>query len=298
MIPNHYGELAALAVAVFWSITALSFEAASKRAGSLPVNLIRLLVGFIFLSVFNYIFRGRLLPLDASEHNWIWLCASGLIGFSLGDLCLMQSFTLIGSWLAMLIMTLAPALAAVFGRLILGEQLSGLSMAGMAITLTGIALAIWQPQGGKVETSPGVRAKGLLLAFGGALGQALGIVLSKYGMQGYPPFAATQIRVLAGIAGFMVIVTIFGKWTHVRFAAKNKGAMAFLTLGAFFGPFLGVSFSLLAIQYTSTGIASTIMATVPIFLIPPSILLFRHRITFREVLGTAVSIVGLAVFFL
>ena len=298
MIQSHYGEMAALAVAVFWSITALSFEAASRRAGSLPVNLLRLLVGLIFLSVFNYISRGRLLPLDASAHNWIWLCASGVIGFSLGDLCLMKSFTLIGSWLAMLIMTLAPAGAAVFGWLILGEQLSGLSIAGMVMTLAGIALTIWQPERSASKSTPGGRATGLLLAFGGALGQALGIVLSKYGMQGYPPFAATQIRVLAGIAGFALIVTLLGKWQQVGLATRNKSAMGFLTVGAFFGPFLGVSFSLLAIHYTSTGIASTIMATVPIFLIPPSILLFKHRITFREVLGTAVSIAGLAVFFL
>ena len=55
MIQNHYGEFAALLVAFFWSITALSFEAASKKVGSLPVNIIRLVIGLAFLSAMNLI---------------------------------------------------------------------------------------------------------------------------------------------------------------------------------------------------------------------------------------------------
>jgi drug/metabolite transporter (DMT)-like permease len=71
-----------------------------------------------------------------------------------------------------------------------------------------------------------------------------------------------------------------------------------ISIGAFFGPFLGVSFSLVAIRYTSTGVASTIMAMVPIFIIPPSIWFFKHKITTREIIGTVVSLVGVVLFFL
>jgi drug/metabolite transporter (DMT)-like permease len=74
--------------------------------------------------------------------------------------------------------------------------------------------------------------------------------------------------------------------------------MSHITLGAFFGPFLGVSFSLIAIRHTSTGVASTIMALVPIFIIPPSIWLFKHKITTREIIGTIVSLAGVFLFFL
>lgn len=138
----------------------------------------------------------------------------------------------------------------------------------------------------------------MLFAFGGALGQALGIVFSKYGMQQYSPFAATQIRIIAGIIGFIVLVTLLHKWVFVRSALMDIKAMVPLTIGSFFGPFLGVSFSLLAIQHTSAGIASTIMALVPIFIIPPSVLLFKHKITIREVIGTLISLFGVSLFFL
>lgn len=298
MISNHYGELAALLVAFFWSITALSFEAASRRVGSLPVNIIRLVIGLIFLSFLNLFFRGYLFPADASLHNWIWLSVSGIIGFVIGDFFLIKSFTIIGSWFAMLIMTLAPPMAAVFGRILINERLSLLSVTGIFITMTGIVIAIFRRDKGNGRVTVSKPLIGLLYAFGGALGQALGIVFSKYGMQQYNPFAATEIRIITGIIGFTVLITILGKWQSVRTALTDRKAMLPITIGSFFGPFLGVSFSLVAIQLTSTGVASTIMALVPIFIIPPSIWLFRHKITVREVIGTFISLMGVALFFL
>jgi drug/metabolite transporter (DMT)-like permease len=257
-----------------------------------------LVIGLVFLSGVNWISRGLLLPTDASLHNWIWLSVSGLIGFVIGDFLLFKSFTVIGSWLAMLIMTLAPPMAALFGWFLLDERLSMLSLAGIVITLAGIIVAIFKPgsENGNVTNSKPVA--GLLFAFGGALSQALGIVFSKYGMQQYSPFAATQIRIIAGIIGVMVLITFLRKWTSVQSALIDRKAMIPITIGSFFGPFLGVSFSLLAVQNTSTGIASTIMALVPIFIIPPSILLFKHKITVREVIGTVISLLGVALFFL
>jgi drug/metabolite transporter (DMT)-like permease len=298
MLQKHYGEFAALLVAFFWSITALSFESASRKVGSLPVNIIRLVIGLGFLTLLNLLFRGLLLPTDASLHNWIWLSVSGLIGFVLGDFFLFKSYTIIGSWFAMLIMTLAPPMAAIFGWLLLHESLSLLSITGIIITLSGIVIAMFKRDKENRRMTVSKPLIGLLYAFGGALGQALGIVFSKYGMQQYNPFAATQIRIIMGILGFIVLITLAGKWRSVHAALSNRKAMLPITIGSFFGPFLGVSFSLLAIQHTSTGIASTIMALVPIFIIPPSIWLFKHKVTIREIIGTIISLSGVALFFL
>lgn len=298
MLQAHYGEFAALLVAFFWSITALSFEAASRKVGSLPVNIIRLIIGLAFLTLLNIIIRGLWLPTDASLHNWIWLSVSGLIGFVLGDFFLFKSFAMIGSWFAMLIMTLAPPMAALFGYFLLREQLSPMSWAGIIITMTGIIIAMFRHDKENQKMTVSKPLIGLLYAFIGALGQALGIVFSKYGMQQYNPFAATQIRIIVGIIGFVILITMLGKWKPVHAALVDRKAMIPITVGSFFGPFLGVSFSLIAIRYTSTGVASTIMALVPIFIIPPSIWLFKHKVTTREIIGTIISLGGVALFFL
>jgi drug/metabolite transporter (DMT)-like permease len=117
-------------------------------------------------------------------------------------------------------------------------------------------------------------------------------------MKDYDPFAATQIRIIAGIAGYAILVTIIARWGAVIKATSNSRGMMLTSIGAFFGPFLGVSFSLVAIKYTEAGIASTIMALVPVFIILPSVLLYKQKVTLAELLGSIISVGGVALFFL
>jgi drug/metabolite transporter (DMT)-like permease len=297
-INSHVGEFAALLVAVFWTISALAFESASNRLGSVAVNILRLVIGFIFLSLLTLVTRGHLFPSDASADNWLWLTLSGFIGFVFGDLFLFKSYTIIGSRFSMLIMTLVPPLTALFGWLIMGEQLSLLNFAGMTLTFTGIAMAIFSRENKNERFRIKLASTGLLYAFGGALGQALGLVLSKYGMRDYDPFASTQIRIIAGMAGFAMLVTAMRRWKSVIAAVSDTRGMKSLSIGAFFGPFLGVSFSLLSVRYTKAGIASTIMALTPVFIILPAVLLYKEKVTIAEVAGAILSVGGVALFFI
>jgi drug/metabolite transporter (DMT)-like permease len=295
---HHLGEFAALLTAFFWTVTSLSFESASHKIGSVAVNILRLIIGFAFLSVFTLLRRGLVLPSDASTENWIWLSLSGLVGFVFGDLFLFKSYTMIGSRFSMLIMTLVPPITAFFSFVILGERLTLYHYLGMTLTFSGIAMAIFSRSGKGEKLSLKLAPKGILFAFGGAVGQALGLVLSKFGMKNYDPFAATQIRIIAGIFGYVLLVTVLARWTSVLQATHNKSGMILTSLGAFFGPFLGVSFSLIAIKYTEAGIASTIMALVPVFIILPAVILFKQKVTIPEILGAVVSVAGVALFFL
>lgn len=294
---QNAGELAALATAVFWTATALFFEVASKRVGSLAVNMIRLVFAFVFLFVFTWIYRGQPLPADAGGFNWIWLAISGLVGFVLGDYCLFRAYAIINSRIGMLVMTLVPPITALIGFFLLGEVLSLKNLLGMFLTVSGITLSIFtRPLNGK-RLKLNYPLVGILFALGGAVGQAVGLVLSKYGMQDYDPFAATQIRVIAGMIGFTFIILILGKGHLLRHAIKDRKGMIGITGGSFFGPFLGVSFSLLAVQLTKTGIASTIMAIVPILIILPSVLLFKQKVSLPEVFGAFISVIGVVLFF-
>jgi drug/metabolite transporter (DMT)-like permease len=296
---NQYlGELAALCTAIFWTVTAIAFERAALRVGSLSLNIIRLVMGFAFLTVFTWILRGIPLPVDATGFQWFWLAVSGLIGFVFGDLFLFKSYSLIGSRLAMLMMTLAPPIAAVAGWLLMHEVLTPLSILGMLMTLSGIALAIFNRDRGTRKMAFKFSPKGLLFAFLGAAGQGIGLVFSKYGMQEFDPFAATQIRLLAGIAGFTLLITLMRRWGRVRSAISNRQGMGYSALGSFFGPFLGVSFSLLAIKYTATGVAATIMAIVPVLIIPPAILIYKEKVHPLEIAGACISIAGVSLLFL
>lgn len=293
----YTGELAALLVAVFWTITALSFEVASKRVGSLAVNIIRLAFALVFLSIYGILVRGFVLPTDASSHQWLWLALSGLIGFVFGDYFLFQSYRMISSRIAMLVMTFVPPVTAVLGWFLLGEKMGILHLVGMTLTVGGILLTVFSKvKGQKIQLK--YPLKGLFYAFLGVLGQAGGLVLSKYGMQDYDPFAATQIRIIAGFIGFALIVVLNKKISLIINAFRDTKAIWGITSGSFFGPFLGVSFSLLAIQYTTTGVAATLMAIVPILIIPPAALFLKQKVSLMDYIGAVISVGGVALFFL
>jgi drug/metabolite transporter (DMT)-like permease len=298
MIHSHFGEFAALLTAIFWTVTALAFEGATKRVGPFAVNIIRLLFGLIFLMVLAYFSRGQALPLDASLHNWVWLGLSGVIGFIIGDYFLFASYPIIGSRMAMLMMTLAPPTAAFFGWLSLGESMNLNGLIGMALVLLGIGIAIWAKPQGENKVKLKFPIKGLIFAFIGALGQGGGIVLSKLGMGQYNAFAATEIRVITGIVGFAILLSILKRWKNVSITFKNKQALKGIVVGSVFGPFLGVSFSLLAVQNTNTGVASTIMAIVPVLIILPSYILYKQKVSPAEILGAVLSVIGVSLFFI
>lgn len=280
----------------------MSFESAGKRVGALSLNLIRLFIGLIFLSIYNAIFNDGFFP-TATGYQWFWLSLSGIIGFVLGDLFLFRAFIIIGARISMLIMALVPPITALIGWITLGEKLTGMEFLGMGITLMGIVLVM----SSKLEIKKGAFSRthkmgplvlGSLLALGGAVGQATGLVLSKKGMQDMDPFSATQIRIMVGLVGFIIVITIFKRWKHLFGALKDLKAMKAMTLGSFFGPFLGVSLSLLAVQYTDTGVAATFMALTPVMIIPPAILMRKEKVSAIEILGALISVGGVALFFL
>jgi drug/metabolite transporter (DMT)-like permease len=304
---DHLGELAALGTAACWTATALSFEAAGRRVGSLTVNLIRLVIACALLAATGWAVRGLPLPTDAGSHAWLWLTASGLVGFAFGDLCLFRAFVVLGSRLSTLMMALAPPLTAVIGWALLGEVLGPRALGGMALTVGGVGWAVLDrvraarriaPAQAPAGAVPRLTAAGVALGAGGALGQAGGLVLSKLGMGSYDPFAATQIRVLAGTGASVLLFFALRRWHRVGRALADRRALGNISIGAFFGPFLGVSLSLVAVQHTATGVAASIMATTPVLIIPVLVLARRETVGPGGWLGAMVAVAGVAVLFL
>ncbi|MCA0384882.1 MAG: DMT family transporter [Firmicutes bacterium] len=297
-LANYTGEIAALATALCWAVTATSFEDAGKKIGSMNLNLMRLLLGMVFLSTFTWLTRGYVLPTDASAEGWFWLMLSGFVGIVLGDLLLFEAFVRIGSRISMLIYASVPPLSGIMAYFFLGEAMTFIQIIGMLVTLAGIASVILVPDEDKKSVKFAHPLAGILLAFGGAFGQAAGYILGKFGMAGYDAFSSTQIRLIAGIIGFAILFTIRGHWPKFKTAFKRKDAMLSLGLGSFFGPFLGISLSLYAVQRINPGVASTLTSITPVLLIPVAFFLKKEKVKLREVLGTFVTLAGIAIMFM
>lgn len=289
----HVGEIAGLGVSLCWTMSALFFEKAGARMGSLSVNFIRLLLAIVFLGLTTVVTKGIFFPNDATAYQWFWLGLSGFVGFYLGDMVLFKSYLIIGSRTAALIMSFSPMLTAILGWFFLNEKLTALEIIAILVSVTGIVVAI---SNRKMKLN--IPLKGLLLAFGGALGQSGGILLSKKGIGTYDALAATQIRAFFGIIGFIVMITILKRWTKIGTAFTDREGMKAVTIGSIFGPFIGVALALFAIQHTNTGIASTLMALVPIFIIWPSAIMFNEKVKPQQIIGAIISIIGVSLFFI
>lgn len=290
---SHIGEIASLIVAVCWTLSALFFEKAGRKVGSLSVNIIRIFLAIIFLGITLLFTRGTFFPMDATSYNWFWLGLSGVVGFFIGDLLLFQSYVVIGSRTSQLVMSLAPMLTAVIGWFFLSEILSFKSIVGIIVSVSGIIIAI---AGKKLKLN--IPLKGFLYALGGALGQALGLILSKKGIGDYDPLAATQIRAIFGFFSFLILIIYMKRMKRVLFTLNDFQSMKAITIGTIFGPFIGVALSLFAIQHTQTGIASALMALTPIIIILPSAIMFKERVTTQQVIGAFISMAGAAIFFI
>lgn len=296
MVMNYVGETAALGVAVSWTASALFFERAGNNIGSLVLNLLRIGLAIVLLGLVTIFTRGTFLPTDAGPQQWIWMSLSGFVGFFLGDLCLFRSYIVVGARMAQLTMTLAPILTALIGFLLLGETLSWHKVVAILLVVGGILTAMLGKRGDKIKFN--VPFKGFLLALGGATGQAVGLVFSKKGIGNYDPMAATQIRAITGFGCFIILITVIRFWPKVLKAVHSTRNMNYMLWGTVFGPVIGVSLSLFAVQHTSTGIAATLMGLVPIFILVPSAIIEKQRITLIQIIGTFISVGGSVFFFL
>lgn len=313
MSTPYFGEIIALIVAFSWTATALFADVASHRLGSLPLNLIRMVLSWLFLSAMLWIVTGTPYPLYANGKAWFWLALSGLVGYVFGDYCLFNSYIVFGSRYGQLFMTLAPPMAGIADWLMLGESMSWHSWLAMIVTLTGIAISILARGGENHKLTLKLPLKGVLFGIGAGVGQGVGLVLSKIGLDHYAesippeapqsivkmmPFAGTYIRAVAGFVGFFLILALMKQLPQVGKAVRDRKGMLFATLTTFFGPFLGVSLSLMAVQYAKAGIASTLMALTPVLIIVPYALIHKQKISAKEVVGTLITMVGVALFFL
>ncbi|HDD61629.1 MAG: EamA family transporter [Chloroflexota bacterium] len=295
----YLGELAAIITSITFAVNSTLFTVAGRVVGSTVVNRVRLVAACLFLTCAHWIFLGSLWPVGVEWDRWFWLGLSGIVGLVLGDAFLFQAFLWVGPRLSMLMMSLAPIIAAATAWIFLGETLSLWQISGILITLIGIGWVVMEKNKNQLPDKENY-LKGILFGLGGAAGQGLGVVLAKLGLDGsFSPISANFIRMFTAMIVIWA-VTLFQKEFKNTFnkVVTNPKALWGIIGGAFSGPFLGVSLSLFALQHTSIGVASTLMALPPIFLLPVEKFIFKEKVGWGAVVGTVIAMVGVGVLFL
>jgi len=287
------GPAAAVGTAVLWTFSALAWTSAGRQIGALAVSFLRLVLALVLLCGHLRLAHGQWLPTDTSAQTWFSLGVSGLLGFFLSDLCLVKAFLLIGTRRSLLIQSLVPPVTALCSWAYLGEALVARQWLGMLVTLAGVSWVLRE----RAEDRPCPHQawrSGIALALLAAVAQSLGFVLTKEGLGDADVMAATLIRILGGIAGYVPLVTVLGRWKAVSQAALQARPMAIVAAGSVIGPFVGVALSLVALRHCPAGVATTIFNTTPVLILPFAVFLYRERITLRAIAGAVVAVGGVA----
>lgn len=288
---QYSGELAALATALLWSFTTLFFTASAERIGALALNQIRITLAVVLISIAHFAVYGFV---RADLTQAAYLALSGIVGLVLGDSFYFRAMVLLGPKRAAVLMTLWPGMAALMAWLILSESVSWRMLVGMAVTLSGVAWTVGSRPAKDSESTLSVF--GIVCGLMGAFGQALGMVLAKQGLRGMDhELSGSLIRMATACLAVWLIASV--RRRSIADALRNRAALGFATAGALTGPFLGVWMSLYAATHSSLGVASTLMSTTPLFIIPQAMIFRGERPTWRELLGAVVAVSGVALLF-
>lgn len=291
------GEISALITAILWSGTAIAFTEAGKIVGSYVVNISRLLLATLYLIITILLFN---LNFQIQLEQIYLLGLSGVIGLVFGDGFLFKSFQYIGARISMLVMTLSPPIAALFAYLYLGEALSSWGILGIIVTISGVSIVVF-----KRSEQPTDDYKknnlGYLFAFLGAIGQAINLIFAKEAFQlgEINGFVATFYRMVPSIPFMYFLGFLYRKKRNSIWILKRKPeALKYIITGSIIGPFLGITFSLIAVAYTFVGIASTLMSTVPIVMLPIIIFYYKEKLSAISIIGAFIAVIGVAILFL
>jgi drug/metabolite transporter (DMT)-like permease len=297
------GESAALFTSFLWTMSSIFFTSASKRIGWLGVNAYRILIAIALLTITHLILLGTLVPL-ASTGQWFWMGLSGIVGLGIGDSGLFAAYVTIGPRRSLLLMALAPIFAAISAYMLLGETIGELADFGIVITLIGVVIVIMEAEerSGEARLSRWQRTMGVVFGVVAAFGQGVGLALSKKGIDLNPafvlnPVSATLMRLLLGALFVWALALVSGRLPRVLAAVSDDKAMKNTTVASLLGPYLGITFSMVAVTFTEAGVAQTLLSLMPVMIIPVVWILYRQRTSWRGILGAIVAVVGVAIIF-
>lgn len=287
------GELFALLTSLLWSATAICFAEATKRIGTFQLNINRLTLAALFLAATILLFG---IEYRITQTQIIYLGISGLVGLVFGDTFLFKAYQKIGPRNTMVLMSLAPGIAALFGYILFDEVISLLGISGMMITLSGVAIVVYGKNTKVAETK--IEPIGILFAVLGAVGQAGGLILAKMAFAISPVngFTATFFRIITSVIALYIMGRTMGRLKNpFRLFKKNIPALQFTLAGTVMGPFLGITCSLIAISYAKIGIASTLMSISPVTMLPLVHYYYKEEIPLKGVIGAIVAVIGVAI---
>lgn len=255
------------------------------------MNFVKGIIAIACLVVF--LVPGGLSPLE--QTGLIVLAVSGIIGISLGDTFYFATIMRLGPRITLLIGTLIPVTVAALSVTFLGERFSLFSWAGIVMTISGVAYVLWEQT--PADNKPHTLTSGSLFAVAFVLANALGIILTKIGVENIPALEATLVRELAAVLSLAVWGLATQSMLQWVTPLKDRRLLGWILVAAVLGTFLGTWLSVVGIKYTYTSVAATLNSTSPIFILPLVAIFLKEKVNKRAFAGAVLAVSGIGLYF-
>ena len=290
------GDLAAVLCALCWASAQIGFAGIRTAMTGSALNFGKNLVATTAFAVLFTVRTGLPWPTSLEGSPLLWIIASGVVGLGICDVFLMQALLRIGPQRTSLLFCLVPVLTAALSVLPpFEEHLVLLALVGMGITLGGIVLAILERGGNRPpphDMKAGVRDALLASVF-----QAIAILMVRQARReaDIDGASAAMVRLASGTAALVVYGLArrrLGAWWS---QVSAPGTRSRLGLSALVGTFAGIWLNQLSLQWTAAaGVAATLLALPPVFLLPLSALFLGERRAASAWIATGIAFAGVA----
>ncbi|MDE5072632.1 MAG: DMT family transporter [Trichodesmium sp. St5_bin8] len=295
-VTNFQGELAALGGAFLWALSSAANSILGQKISALKLNLFKglIAIALIFLTL---IISGKL-QTELNLFTINLLLISGIIGIGLGDTAFFYALKNMGARRTLLVGTLSPPITALLSLIFLEEQLTFGAWCGIFITGIGVAWVISERTPGVVISNINIK-QGIVWAILAAIANSTGIILSRFALlfSEIIPLWSTLFRLIGGIiiVVFLLLLqrTRQEKSEKINWSIKLRIDIFIVTFG---GTYLGIWLQQTSLKYASAGIAQTLLATSPIFIIPIAVKM-GEKISIRSIFGVLVAVIGISFLF-
>lgn len=290
------GELAALSAAFLWAVASVVYRRLGVKISPLRLNFYKGVIAIALLILTLLAQRDIVNALKL--YPVAILSISGIVGIGLGDTAYFAALNSLGARRTLLLETLSPPIGAFLALVFIGERLTASAWCGIILTLIGIIWVISERNPITVEHHTNQKL-GIVWGVLGAIAQAFGAVISRFALlnSNISPLTSALVRLTAGtIVVWLLLVVIESRQTSStkpQLSIRNWSAVA---IAAFGGTYLGIWLQQTSLKFAPTGIAQTLLATSPLFILP-IVALMGERISLRAVLGVFIALGGVAFLF-
>ena len=296
------GQLLALVTALCWAQNSLIYAHVGAQVSSNTTAHIRIWIALPLMLLVHLVFEGTLFPIGMDTNSFVLIGLSGVLGFCIADLFIFSSFVHIGARQTMVIMTTSPLFGALLAWIFTNEVLTPLQITGMVVTLLGVAWVVLADRSSGVAGDRRKILKGIAIALGGSLTQAVAYVMADKGMtESIPAVSANVVRLTFGLGALVVFATARKSFVRdfSRFTGKaGHKALVLILLAAIVGPVLGIILNLQALKMAPVGVVTTLSQLTPVMLLPLEKFVMKRHITLSAVIGTLVAVAGSALLFI